>query len=65
MPELRNDEIIDAKQARVERLQTINADLLAALRPLVAIVNGARVPKIKKEQYLDTARAAIAKAREG
>lgn len=37
-------------------------DLLAALRPLVSVVNGARVHKLKKEGYLNDARAAIAKA---
>jgi hypothetical protein len=37
-------------------------DLLAALRPLVAIVNGARVKPAKRAQYLDEARAALAKA---
>jgi hypothetical protein len=37
-------------------------DVLAALRPLVAIVNGANVAPAKREQYLDAARAAIAEA---
>lgn len=37
-------------------------ELLAALRPLVAIVNGARVKRDKRAQYLDEARSAIAKA---
>jgi hypothetical protein len=37
-------------------------DLLDALRPLVAIVNGAKVHKLKRMGYLEAARAAIAKA---
>lgn len=44
------------------RLIASAPDLLAALRPLVAIVNGATVHKDKRQIYLESARAAIAKA---
>ena len=37
-------------------------EIVAVLRPLVAIVNGAKVTPAKRAQYLDAARAAIAKA---
>ena len=45
--------------AERDRLREVNRELVEALRPLVAIVNGARVNRMKRDGYLVAARAAI------
>jgi len=51
-------------EAERDKLRAIHQELVAALRPLVAIVNGASVKPIKRRQCLEDARAALAKAKE-